>query len=111
MVYEVMFRVELNTGRMCSVDVDLLLSIEHTRGPSMIAAEVPKSEQNMSLLYIHYNRYRCCALPYNTVNSIISTETDRKLNYCILSYSRMSVDGMLFTKLNESTIVFQRSAL
>ena len=45
MVYEVMFRVELNIGRMYSVDVDPLLSMEHIRGPSMIAAEVPESER------------------------------------------------------------------
>ena len=45
MEYEVMFRVELNIGRMYSVEVGLLLSTEHTRGPSMIAADVPDSEQ------------------------------------------------------------------
>ena len=45
MVYEVMFRVELNIGRMYSIDVGPLLLTEHTRGASMIAAEVSESEQ------------------------------------------------------------------
>ena len=45
MVYEVTFRVELNIGRMYSVEDGPLLLTEHTRGPSMIAAEVPDNEQ------------------------------------------------------------------
>ena len=70
MVYEVMFRVELNTGRMYSVEVDPLLSMEHIKGPSMIAAEVPESKHNNIVIIIYGTcRYRCRDLPYYTLST------------------------------------------